>query len=303
MTHHTDHTEAFKSYMEATGITPPEHITSDGNIHRFTMPDEKRNRKSGWYVYYASGDYSRGAFGDWRSGVTHHWTATNPTDMDPKERKYFERERRRLERLRKAEAARRQTEAARRAWQVWKHAKEADPDHEYLYTKGVDAYGLRQNNSGLLVPVTDAENRLHGLQYISKDGTKRFLPGTAKRGHFHALACLTSDVIIVAEGYATAATLYEATSIPTVCAFDAGNLESVCAAINAEYWPPRIIVCGDNDRGTDGNPGRTAAKGAAKAVGGVVAIPEFRDEAGSDWNDYGLLWGWESVRANVEAVL
>ena len=149
----------------------------------------------------------------------------------------------------------------------------------------------------------DVELHVHGIQYISASGEKRFIPGTAKRGHFHALRCLTLDVVLVAEGYATAATLYEATGLPTVCAFDAGNLEPVCKAIHAFYHPPRIVVCGDNDRATKGNPGRTAALRAAKAVGGVVAIPEFGNEAGSDWNDYGLLWGWEAVRANVEAVL
>jgi len=267
------------------------------------MADEKRNRKSGWYVYHSNGTYSHGVFGDWRSGSCHRWTAKNPQEMDPKERQYFERERRRLEILRKAEEQRRQTEAAHRAWNVWKAARDADPDHDYLQAKGVDAYGLRQNHSGLLVPVTDVEQRLHGLQYISKTGNKQFMPGTAKRGHFHALRCLTLDVVLVSEGYATAATLYEATGLPTVCAFDAGNLEPVCKAIHAVYWPPRIVVCGDNDRATTGNPGRTEALRAAKAVGGKVAIPKFRDEAGSDWNDYGLLWGGEAVRANVEAAL
>ena len=298
-----DHTEAFQAYIETTGITPPDTIIGDGQIHRFHMPDEKRNRKSGWYVYHSNGHYSHGVFGDWRSGSCHRWTAKNPTEMDPKERKYFERERRRLDCLRKEEEQRRQTEAARRAWNVWKAAEEADPDHDYLQAKGVDAYGLRQNHSGLLVPVTDVELGLHGIQYISKAGEKTFMPGTAKKGHFHALRCLTLDVVLVAEGYATAATLYEATGLPSVCAFDAGNLGSVCKAIHAFYHPPRIVVCGDNDRATDGNPGRTAAKRAAKAVGGKVAIPEFGNVAGSDWNDYGAIWGGAAVRECVEAVL
>ena len=149
----------------------------------------------------------------------------------------------------------------------------------------------------------DVEQRLHGIQYISKGGVKSFLPGTAKRGHFHALRCLTLDVVLVAEGYATAATVYEATGLPSVCAFDAGNLEPVCRAIHAVYHPPRIVVCGDNDRFTTGNPGRTAALRAAKAVGGVAVVPEFGDEEGSDWNDYGAIWGGEAVRECVEAVL
>ena len=298
-----DQTEAFQAYMETTGITPPDTIIGDGQIHRFHMPDEKRNRKSGWYVYHDNSTYSHGVFGDWRSGSCHRWTAKDPQEMDPKQRKYFEHERRRLELLRKEEEARRQTEAARRAWNVWKAAEEADPDHDYLHAKGVLPHGLRQNHSGLLVPVIDVEQGLHGIQYIDKNGFKSFLAGTAKKGHFHAIRCLTLDVVLVAEGYATAATLYEATGLPSVCAFDAGNLESVCEAIHAFYHPPRIVVCGDNDRFTTSNPGRTAALRAAKTVGGVVAIPEFGHQEGSDWNDYGNIWGGEAVRECVEAVL
>ena len=159
-----DHTQAFRAYMETTGITPPDTIIGDGQIHRFHMPDEKRNRKSGWYVYHDNGVYSHGAFGDWRSGDSHNWSAKNPTEMSTKERRLFERERLRLDRLRKAEEQRRQTEAARRAWRVWEAAEEADPDHDYLQAKGVDAYGLRQNHSGLLVPVMDPEFHVHGIQ-------------------------------------------------------------------------------------------------------------------------------------------
>ena len=298
-----DHKEAFQAYMETTGITPPDTIIGDGQIHRFRMPDEKRNRKSGWYVYHSNDTYSHGVFGDWRSGSCHRWTAKNPTDMHPKERQYFERERRRLDCLRKEEEQRRQRQAARRAWRVWEAAEEADPDHDYLRAKGVLPHGLRQNHAGLLVPVIDPELYVHGIQYISKDGVKSFLLGTAKKGHFHALRCLTLDVVLVAEGYATAATLYEATGLPTVCAFDAGNLEPVCKAIHAFHHPPRIVVCGDNDRFTTGNPGRTAALRAAKTVGGVVAIPEFGHKEGSDWNDYGAIWGGAAVKQHVEAVL
>jgi len=47
-----------------------------------------------------------------------------------------------------------------------------------------------------------------------------------------------------------------------------------------------LTICADNDRGTPGNPGVTAATAAAKAVGARLAIPEFPDGMkGTDWND------------------
>ena len=297
-----DHTEAFRAYMEAIGVTPPEHVTPDGAIHRFHMADERRDRKSGWYVYHSNGTYSHGAFGDWRAGETHHWTAINPTDMHPVQRKYFELERKRLDRVRKAEQERRHAQAAKRAWKVWEHAREANIDHEYLLDKGVRPHGIRKTNGQLVIPMLDAKGRMHGLQYIAKNGEKRFLPGSAKRGHFYPLRNPTLDVVIVAEGFATAATLYEATTIPTVCAFDAGNLEPVARAIDVFYRPPRIIIAGDNDRATTGNPGRTAAIKAAKAVGGRYVLPDMGDKS-CDFNDLGEEQGLQAVRQAIEAVL
>ena len=72
-----------------------------------------------------------------------------------------------------------------------------------------------------------------------------------------------------------------------VAAFDCGNLMDVAQVVRANMPKAIIIIAGDNDRNTPGNPGLTKARAAAIAVGGKLLIPQFADgEIGSDWNDW-----------------
>ena len=89
------------------------------------------------------------------------------------------------------------------------------------------------------------------------------------------------DRILIAKGYATAASLHEATDDATVVAFDAGNLKPVAESIRNEYPDVEIIVCADNDDKTPGNPGVTKAKEAAFAIKGKCAVPGIS----GDFND------------------
>jgi putative DNA primase/helicase len=59
-----------------------------------------------------------------------------------------------------------------------------------------------------------------------------------------------------------------------VC-FNCGNLVAVARALRAKFPRLRFVVCADNDAGTPGNPGLTAAHQAAKAIGAGVAFPSF----------------------------
>lgn len=132
------------------------------------------------------------------------------------------------------------------------------------------------------------------------------MTGTPKRGAFHMVGAVGSDVpvLAVAEGYATAATVHEATGWPVAVAFDAGNLEPVARAMRKARPSARLVVAADNDHRTAGNPGITKAQVAAEAVGGVVIAPEFEpDDNGTDWNDYATEHGRDATREALLAGL
>jgi putative DNA primase/helicase len=121
------------------------------------------------------------------------------------------------------------------------------------------------------------------MQYIREDGTKRFAKNSRKEGCFHVVgeikALVKSPILVISEGYATAATLSQTLEFATVVAFDSGNLVSVAKALHEKYPEKQIIIAGDDDKhlelthGVD--PGRSKAEEAARAVGGKVLLPIF----------------------------
>jgi putative DNA primase/helicase len=225
------------------------------------------------------------------------------------------RDRQAAEAARKAEAAR----AAARADAAWRKCLPTGAS-DYLVRKGVQSHGLKFTDSGaLVVPMLDVQGRVHGLQFIlpsthprrKKTGRDKeyWPPGLAKRGHFFLIGAppQVGGVILLCEGYATGASLHEATGLPVVVAFDAGNLLPVAQALAARYKRARILVCADDDYLTEGNPGVTNAAAAAIAVEGAHLAPVFAvDRAGqkiTDFNDLHALEGLHVVRAQVETQL
>jgi putative DNA primase/helicase len=209
-----------------------------------------------------------------------------------------------------AERERLQKKAANKAQEIWEAAEAAPPDHPYFVKKSVKPNWLRQQlgplkisgidcDGALIVPVYDAENVLRSLQFITREGDKLNLPGGRKAGCFYPIGKL-GKVVVIAEGYATAASCHEACGHATAVAFDAGNLTKVAEAIH-ETWPHvAIIIAADNDVGAKRNAGVEAAHSAARAVGGLVAIPEL-DGGKCDFNDLMHAKGLDAVRAAIEA--
>jgi putative DNA primase/helicase len=287
-----------------------------GRMVRCRVDDDREKR--GWYSLHElrldSGAYVLvGSFGVWRGADN------NAQKIELKKRQLNDDQRRalkaRIDSDRKAAAAERDRSAARaaaRAQRAWEQCTEQG-HCEYLTRKGVGAHGVRFSGRGnMVLPMLDVQGRVHGLQVIyakKKHGRdKDYWPaGMSKQGHFFLLGPLPGPgaVVLVAEGYATAASLFEATGFTAAVAFDAGNLLPVAQALSKRYRRARILVCADDDYLTDGNPGVSRASAAALAVEGDWIAPEFaRDREGkkiTDFNDLHAREGLHAVRAQVEA--
>jgi phage/plasmid primase-like uncharacterized protein len=115
--------------------------------------------------------------------------------------------------------------------------------------------------------------------------------------------------LVIAEGYATAATLREVTGLATVAAFCSGNLMDVARAYR-ECDPEQPIICAaDNDHHPNWptplpNVGKEKATAAAEAVNGLVLLPSFAPtETGTDWNDFMAQHGGVAMRQLAKAEL
>lgn len=243
---------------------------------------------------------------------------------------------RRLAEVRKIEAK----TAGRWAGVVW---GAADPcaDHDYLTKKGIKPHGLRvigklddlnitgvdesnvyrlrQATGAIAVPMHDQHGNVCGLQFIYPAGhprrakierDKEFWPaGMAIGGTFGVIGHIRREgVLLVAEGYATAASLHESTGQAVAYAFSANNLVKAGKQLRKQYPSLKLLFCADDDYLTDGNPGVTAAVQATAEIEGTAWIkPDFTDEAGNDqrngkkltdYNDLYALTGLTLILAN-----
>ena len=265
----------------------------DGTIHRFHVPGDKSGTLNGWYTLFADGIAS-GAFGSWKAGGTNTWSSREPHNNHEAEqvRQRIEQARRQRE----DEQRKRQLKAANVAQRWWRDARRADPDHPYLIAKCVRPHGLRQRGDELLIPLYSS-GVLVNLQRITTNGNKRFLFGGRIKGAYSPLGRITpGKPLCICEGWATGATLHES-GYTVACAMNAGNLKPVALALRAEYHTAEIIIAGDDDRQTEGNPGRAAANAAAAACGGLVTFPEWPADAPLTLSDFNDLAAWSRHHA------
>lgn len=261
----------------------------DGTLHRFHIPGDKPGTLNGWYVLYLDGLPS-GAFGSWKTGQTHTWSIYQPSS--PIEAELIRQRMEHAKAQRLAEQQQRHQQAAETARSIWQGALPANPYHPYLVAKGVTAHHLRQNRQSLLVPLY-AQGQLVNLQFIQPDGSKRFLSGGQVKGAYSPIGQIQAgSPLYIAEGWATGATLHQHTGSPVACAMNAGNLLAVGKVLRAQYPDLVLILAGDDDRQTEGNPGRSKAIAAANHLGCSVVFPAWPADAPLNLSDFNDLNCW-----------
>lgn len=262
-----------------------------------------KNAKAGGKVNYASIFYEakqRGYSGS--HDVTGGYTPTKE-DITKQEEK-------RVQQANK-EAIERQ-QAKDKALGMWAGALEAG-ESSYLSRKKVGAHGVRFfTNDCLLIPVinpVDGEicnlQRIYGSVLEGYATNKFFLKGGLLKGCYHAIGDIAQhETIIIVEGYATGASVYEAMGLPVVVAFNSNNLLPVAVAIRKQ-WPDKLIyIAGDNDTASKGkNAGLESAKKAGKAINAGWFVPDGLLDGESDFNDLALRLGLEAVKDQISRFL
>ena len=116
---------------------------------------------------------------------------------------------------------------------------------------------------------------------------KDFLPGGRKKGLFHWIGQRT-ETVCLSEGYATGATIHEATGYRVVVCFDAGNLPVVPESVRGLLPDARIVICAGNDE-PDKNGRRAGPEKAGEAAARVDGFVALTPVEGADFNDYALM--------------
>ena len=279
----------FREAMSRDGYQPPADIVP-GKFHRFSV-NGKRSDTAGFCKLFD--DMRGGIYGDFRQGITIEWQAEKQQTLSPAERQAYRDAVAKAKAEREADLVQLAAQAREKAAAIWEASQPANDNHPYLQRKQVKSYTLRESRGNLVLPIKDNSGTLHSLQFIQPDGVKRFLTGGAIKGHYAGIG-KPAGRIYIAEGYATAASIRQATGEAVAVAFNAGNLEQVAINLRARFPDAEIIICADNDNETAGNPGLTKAAQAAAAASATVVAPEA-----GDFNDMALQHGLEAVERIV----
>ena len=294
--------ENFIRAIEAKGITPPAEIIADGEIHRFDS--DHSGKSNGAYVLHSDEPQS-GWFKCWKTGTENNWSR-GYSETDPVKKEQFQKLIKQRNQERTVKILELQKNAAIKASTEYQDAKPADPDHPYLKRKQIKPYRIRQDlkNGNLIIPINSKDGKIISRQTINKEGDKYFLTdGQVKGGYFDLGE--SNESIVICEGFATGASIFEASGYRVRCVFNCLNLKEVAITTREVYPKGHIIIAGDDDHLSKGNPGKTKAEEAAAGVGASVVLPDFgnkRPEKATDFNDLHCLKGLDAVRKCFETI-
>jgi len=294
--------------------------TLDGVLHRFDHAGEL----DGWYVgnkYYLT-------YGSWKTGQRCEWQVDCPQHT-PAQNKILQEEIRKAKEEAQRHQAEEQKVKAEAAEKLFEHlhTNRTTELHPYLKAKGIkfnykakhasfDQYeelsrtGERVKTcfaGNLYIALHDINHKLWSRQSIYKtDKWHKQILGR-KAGCFHVIptrASLSNAAhCYIAEGFATAATVFEATGTPTIMAVDAGNLGPVSQAITKKYPNLKITFAADNDtetknaKGEPDNVGIRKARAAAQKIKGSHVVHPIQS---GDFNDLFQAKGSEETRKQLQ---
>ncbi len=234
-----------------------------------------------------------------------------------------------------------------------KHLKSAGGSRIYPGNDGVTLLNAEPEDykylagfaGALVVPLCDETGKIFGLQFILSrahhgerirrtERDKEYWPaGMSVDGHYHQIGKTPGNVILIAEGFATALTLHEITGQTVAVAFAANNLGPVAGRIKKHYRRLRRLICADDDwlqRCVEckaytpvkestcahcGKPHKKINAGVQRAAEASLAhdcdwvAPVFSDarpadrKGPTDFNDLAVKEGEGAVRAQIEAKL
>lgn len=247
---------------------------------------------NGWINDYRGDDYIRWSYWDAIKGDRERWEAYR-AQLPSKEEQDAKKA------AREAYEVWEREEAKRKAREQFALARPFDGTHEYLERKGVKAYdGIKKDSYGnIVIPIYKLPDTANIVNYqrIAPDGGKYFAPDCGVTGGVFFIGRPRPDMPLgLAEGYATAASVHEATGLPIAVCFNCHNLTKAAANIKAYLKASQYFIFADNDRGNEAradlrkNHGMEAAREAARALGvdeAHIIAPEAPEGENVDWND------------------
>lgn len=270
-------------FMASKGLPFSGNFVLDGTFKRYCKDGSKK--KDEWYVgSFISDIHCWVTFGSWTESGKHQFRSwKDDAEITQEQRVAYKQQ------VENAEQAKKEF-----ILKTLIEIKDEFPfypetiDHPYLKKKGI-IDPCKVDGNFLKIPVFDSKGNLQTIQRIDPEGNKRFYTGLPATGGRYVFGTLVKDKEnLIAEGYATAYSLYKATGKGVVCTFSAGNIPVVAKQLKDDGY----LLVNAQDLGD-------AADEKAKELQklNILSIkPRFKNPSnGKDFNDLFLQEGKEVV--------
>ncbi|MEP2736742.1 MAG: CHC2 zinc finger domain-containing protein [Erythrobacter sp.] len=188
---------------------------------------------------------------------------------------------------REAESAAAHKAGTAKALARWEAATPANDSNAYLERKKVKPHCARIEGGSLLLEINDSNGELQSVQTITPDGAKRFAKGAPTRGGRLLLGSGNAGLILC-EGFATGASIHEATDRPVCIGFSSAGVKALAREFSAEGL--EFVIAADRT-GLDG------IEKLSNEIGVSVFLPA---EPHDDFNDLAVANGANAVRSILD---
>ena len=318
----------FKVALEEQGLIIDGMPIMDGKIHRVKTNLDKGREMSGAYTGFLN-DYPAGFIQNFKTNHKENWKMgieygnnvpiAIPNNQVSKKKEEAHRD----EALRSL-----QEKTTKKLQEKYENDNWAHSNHPYLKKKGFNEnFYLKQDKMGsLLIPLKDENGKLWSVQRIFTNGDKiigvirtkeekeqGIEYSARKSGCFHIIGAKNLESckeFLIAEGFATAATIYKSTNKPVIMGVDSGNLIKIVEILNNKFKGKSITIIADNDKKREiqglNNTGVEAAQEIKRKYPQTkIIIPEISNKEAelgfSDFNDIFLAKGLEEVKNQIKA--
>ncbi|EGU0150150.1 DUF1738 domain-containing protein [Vibrio parahaemolyticus] len=308
-----DPVSEFTDALKADGLIINGSPKMDGKLHRVAVVGGKDGQLDGAYKGFLDG-LPAGFIQNFKQGTKRNWKATGQKlDQDA-----IAQQQALIAKNREVKAKELHAQYEQKSKDLtveFNNAPKAPDSHPYLVSKGLgNDYDLRVDKRGnLLVPISDSQNKIWSVQRIGQKGFKGYEKGGKVEGGSFVLGGREnldeSQAILLSTGFATSASVHQATGLPVVAAFQDNNLSHVAKELRKEYPDKEIFILGDDDRHLPlrnpplKNSGREKAESVAKEVNGKAIFPQFTaNETGEKFTDFSDIHrerGIETVRRQI----
>ena len=307
--------EAFGETLRRAGLILDGPPIMDGKFHRVPVEGGKPGSKDGSYQGFLDGNPA-GFYQNFKDDFSGTWKESG-TKLSAAQHAAIQAERKQRHDEMQEETKAHQREVAKKV-QTKLSAAPPAVTHPYLQRKQISGIGLKiDEKHNLLIPLRDINGDIWSMQKINEQGGKFYEKGGRKKGLFAVpnpnKPPRDGEVIMIAEGYATASSVAQATQAATIAALDVYNLEVVAQQIKQKYPNSPIVILGDDDperKMRDGSVrsiGRDFAENAARSIEGTAVFPNFGSKGTSserkDWNDLFVQCGSSSVQRQLSSCL